>query len=998
MAKKKKRQKKKPVKQMGKITTGLWEQAFIVASLPQFVDCRISEWDAVTGGTQHRIGEWIGINGDLSHIMGLLANAQDIEAMNHMSSAQISSLLPYMKLEKKPTKEALELIPDLPKDPIEIKFDAFQSAQDILASRPKHAGIVDIRISQKGKWKDANHAGSEVDLKFTFDSMKTFSENQTGGVSFMDLIPGLDAMAKSAGTTTTLYQLILTVGWSSAYGSTDTLFSGPQGDSILQAISRSVRQYTLQYGGEHSIDILPEGSVELSIKYLPVAVARKREGMNAELREDIMGGPAAPSFVAIKEEIQDLEKTLDTEKQQMTEIYTKINKAKQDLHAEKRKMLSEAMRAKKADEDKGLTEEEKQAKAVQEALDAKSGNWYGTELDKIEAQADAFAASYVYDPDAETEDVGFWGATFDGDEIQDAFVDKMFGNMSKSELKEKMDEFHKNFQAGIDVDQGKLLEHQSTIKKTMEAIAEKKKFNTSEGLLNDRYSNLVRQMVEDGTMRYLDISAYEQKKAFSARKSTMDAASKKFREKVLPDLLYEGALIDFTFEPAMLTEEQIKELSDHATQSGESLLAYPKNTFKGPGQVRYLTDSTAPMLQNLNPRKRRVYYFYLGDMLDIVMQNWYKHVDNTSAGESHRQDRLRESLVLGNFYYVQKKGKKEVATAYHMGDFPISFYAFNDWFVSNFVRRGVNNISLSYFLSTLADEFFNSHPALVKTKENQVGPFLNSKLPDQPFEMVYDYIATDGQIPRGMDQRQAGGLYEASSGFFQNMFKAQKEDSNEPSIVQQYGYHFFGPSVGDTQVPPVPTYTLHMGSEHGFLKSVKYNKTGGGKAARTLRIVEGGPKSKLGMPGQYDVSVEMLGAAFAQPNQIFDLNNNVFGIIGGRETLDTTLPRILRITEVEHKISNGEFTTSLKCFPTGQVPRKYINHAGEVIGEFERPGVANKKNKKKNKSKKAPHAGGTDPKGKKSKAQIKADALEAAKKARKKGDKTGASKVAEGGK
>lgn len=54
-------------------------------------------------------------------------------------------------------------------------------------------------------------------------------------------------------------------------------------------------------------------------------------------------------------------------------------------------------------------------------------------------------------------------------------------------------------------------------------------------------------------------------------------------------MLYEGAMIDFNYEPAMLTEEQIKELSDHATQSGESLLAYPKSTFKGPGQVRYLT-------------------------------------------------------------------------------------------------------------------------------------------------------------------------------------------------------------------------------------------------------------------------------------------------------------------------------------------------------------------------------------------------------------------------
>ena len=86
----------------------------------------------------------------------------------------------------------------------------------------------------------------------------------------------------------------------------------------------------------------------------------------------------------------------------------------------------------------------------------------------------------------------------------------------------------------------------------------------------------------------------------------------------------------------------------------------------------------------------------------------------------------------------------------------------------------------------------------------------------------------------------------------------------------------------------------------------------------------------------------------------FDLNNNVFGIVGGRETLDTTLPRILRITEVEHKISNGEFSTSIKAFPTGQVPRKYINQAGEVIGEFERPGVATKSTKKKNKGKKKP--------------------------------------------
>ena len=95
---------------------------------------------------------------------------------------------------------------------------------------------------------------------------------------------------------------------------------------------------------------------------------------------------------------------------------------------------------------------------------------------------------------------------------------------------------------------------------------------------------------------------------------------------------------------------------------------------------------------------------------------------------------------------------------------------------------------------------------------------------------------------------------------------------------------------------------------------------------------------------------------------IFDLNNNVFGIVGDREALDTTLPRILRILNVEHKISNGQFTTSLDCVPTGQVPRKYINAAGEVIGDFDRPGVASKTNKSKNKSKKKKSNGGSNPK------------------------------------
>ena len=934
---KKKRQKRKPVKQMAKITTGLWEQAFLVANMPQFIDARLSEWDFNSDGQHLRIGEWIGISGDMSQIMGMMTTAQDVETLNSMNSAQISSLVPYIKIEKKPTKAALETIPNLSPDPQEIPFKSFQNAQDILASRPKYSGLVDIRIMHKSKFgKSANMAGCEVELKFMFDSMKTFSENQTAGISFMDLIPGLDAMAKTAGTATELYQLILTIGYANPWGSADSLFSGPMGREQMNSIARSIRQYNLQNSGEHDISIGPEGQVELTIKYKPTAFSRKTSGLNSELREDILGPSKAPSFAEIQEEIKELEEELETEKGKAQDLYKNINRAKQDLYAKKRQELEEILRAEKSTE--GMTPEQKKALEYE-----------------IKMQADAFAQSYNPPTDTEDEEEKVDYYEFDGDEFQDAILNKIFDE--GSDLKQKMDEFHEKFEQDISAQHGDLLKSQAKIKSITQQISDKNKANVSEGILNDRYSNLVRQMVTDGTMRYLDISVENQKKAVAGRKSQMKAAAKKFREEVLPDLIYEGSKIDYSKIKAVggetFTEKAVEEVVQKSKEEKDSAIAYPKTTLNTPSQVK---SGVADLATSLGGGDRRIYYFYLGDLLDIVMENFYRDAKKTSAGAPHLNDRLRESLVLGNFYYVIKEGKDpskfEKATAYHMGDFPISFYAFNDWFVSTFVRRGINNISLSLFLSELADEFFNSHPSISQVKQNSVGPFLNPSLPDQPFHMSYTFVESDGQIPRGMDQRQLGGLYDINTEFFRKMLGAQKTDSNEPSKAQKYGYHFFGPSPIDSQVPPVPTYTLHLGSAYGFLKSVKYNKKGGGKALRTMRIKEGGPGSKLGLPGSYTVQIEMLGAPFAEPFQIFDMNNNVFGLQSDREVLDTTLPRILKIMSVEHKISNGSFTTSLECIPTGMVPRKYVTASGEVIGDFDRPGVASKSNKKKNKSKK----------------------------------------------
>jgi len=43
------------------------------------------------------------------------------------------------------------------------------------------------------------------------------------------------------------------------------------------------------------------------------------------------------------------------------------------------------------------------------------------------------------------------------------------------------------------------------------------------------------------------------------------------------------------------------------------------------------------------------------------------------------------------------------------------------------------------------------------------------------------------------------------------------------------------------------------------------------------------------------------------------------------------LPRLLRVSEVTHKISSGDFTTSIKCRAVGTTYRKYMDSRGDEL-------------------------------------------------------------------
>tara|TARA_Y100001973_G_C5204878_1_gene340705 strand:- start:2513 stop:5383 length:2871 start_codon:yes stop_codon:yes gene_type:complete len=919
---KSKRQNKKSMEQLGKVSTGLWEQSFLIANMKQFVAARISEYEDEVGDRSYRIGEWVGVHGDLRQMMGLFAQAQDVEAFNNLSAAQLSSLKPLIRIEKRPTQAALEIMPELTSEPQEIVMQSYTSTADILNSRPKWAGLVDVVIQEKAQSRGTNMAGSVVDLKFKFDSMATFVENQNMGVSFMDLIPGKDALSKTAGESSTLYEVLLTIGWQPVenQASADILFPGQTGRIIMDSISRAVKRYTLQDAGEFDINIQDDGSVELSVKYFPIAAARKREGRHAQLREDILGGPAGPNFKELRDEMQKLQENLEAEKATLKDNNKKINTAREQLRQEQRKLLEDELRNKKSSEDLAAMSDEERAEFEQQIA------------------GQAFKLSNEYEPPGTNPEAGEEpsGFVFDGDKLQEFILD----GGEAAELKQKLDDQWTKFeddQMDMQFENEDLLEN---IRDFQNRIAELKSWNLSEGILNDRYSNLVRQMIDDGTMRFVEITAAEQQKAFAGSDKQQNEAAQKFRNDKLMDLIYKGGAMD-TIESGQETTinssqvelaEILKDLEEKsAGELGESAVGNPKSKTKIPSQVRQAESLAAKDTNN-----RRIYYFYLGDMLDIVMKNWYNQAETVSAGDIWKQTRKRESLILPSFYYSEKVGKKIDNLVFHMGDFPISFYAFNDWFVSSFIRKGISNISLSAFLASLAEDFFNQHPSIINASSNQSGPFLNSTLPDQPFEMMYDFMTTKGQVPRGQAQREVGGFFKVSDDFFRSIFKA-KGDSGAMAAMgvgatPDYGYHFFGPAPVENQIPPVPTFSLHLGSAKAFLKNVKYTRRNDNKYLKEMKRRQGtNPSNKLGVPTTYDVEINMLGAPFMECQQIFDLNNNVWGLVGGKETLDDIMPRIMTVLEVEHKISNGEFTTSITATPSVLEPRRWFDLDGVCI-------------------------------------------------------------------
>ena len=903
-----------------KLTDSKWEQSFLISYLPEFVKARTTYYT----GDVDRLGEFVGIYGNQADMLGLMVDANIVESFSNLTSAQASALIPKITLQKVATPEVLKLFPEAPKM-IPIKFADHVDVRAIMDK--KHhmingAGIKDITIIRKlAKRGPSAGARAEVDITFQFDSMETFVHNQRHGISFLDLIPTAHASAKTAGRKDVLYHLRLTFGYQTPLDASGMVFTGLQGRRAMAAVDDMNRSFQLMYGGKHDIQVLDNGGVELKLKYL--TTSEVLEGSEAQQRSDILGkGVGLPSKEQ-QEERQNKEEELRKAEQEATDLHKKGEKIEADYQKTIQTEMEEYQRRMKGFEMAAFLGDVEDKQTALSKKDWSGAANYGKQYI---ADKDLIDAKYRNQQDVDEEAPDF-------EEFQKV----------KQQLQDKLKSAAASRNAALEKQRQSVSLQERVVHKLHQDLANLTSGANHVNVLEGRYASLVAELHSTERLYCLDLTPKEISDYSAKRQSDQFKKYKEFKGKLSERLDGKPPEHNFKISDDKKTNDILKYVHDMlarliGTDTSQEASAKAKDPLNG-GHMR----------------DKRIYYFYFGDLVDIAMRNFYGNAESATGGsdKSVKNDRINTlNMMLGDFYYTTSSGKdtkdrkgmekKDEATAYNMMDFPISLTSFSRFFVDRFIRQGVEHIPVELFFSEIANYFF-AQPVFTAPEKNSFGPLLNPKLHAQRWNFEFAEFASTVKLHRGFAQKiLKQSLYDMNTDEMKKMF-IKSGGQNEEII---YSYLTVGPGTS-SDMPTVPLFTIFMGHANSFIKHVKYNAASGNKRSRTTRIHKAKKEGK-GMPkftpaASYDVAIDLMGAPFFEPNMCFELNNNVFGtntystedgyhaLTKDGDDLLEILPRILRVSEVTHKISASEFITSLKCRPTGLSFKKFMDSRGDEL-------------------------------------------------------------------
>lgn len=336
-------------------------------------------------------------------------------------------------------------------------------------------------------------------------------------------------------------------------------------------------------------------------------------------------------------------------------------------------------------------------------------------------------------------------------------------------------------------------------------------------------------------------------------------------------------------------------------------------------------DTSAEELRKLLITKQEgriiVPYFYLGDLLDYVLE-----ISNSSAvGEekinlllgSFVYERIKKNAIKNTLFFDFDEWKEEndkaVSIITSLGDIPISLEGFLAWIQEEIVSRRRSKMSLKTFLSTFLNKFLVG--ALTPTAFGQQFIVANPKIDMH----IFNAVESGGQDPLHTSDGQVT-LEQIST-----LDQAKKYENTENLKVIPYLYvQVFYSDVEDRYVINEAKnsrngiYHLKVGIDRGLTKEINFSKDDMPSMA-VLNYSQQGTLNPQVLRAPYNAEVKMIGNTVFKPGSMVYVDPSfTLSIPDTKSEMITTLDEIglggfYIVVRTNNSISPGKFSTTMAC-------------------------------------------------------------------------------------
>jgi hypothetical protein len=323
--------------------------------------------------------------------------------------------------------------------------------------------------------------------------------------------------------------------------------------------------------------------------------------------------------------------------------------------------------------------------------------------------------------------------------------------------------------------------------------------------------------------------------------------------------------------------------------------------------------------------KMRIYYFYLGDLIESVFDIIYnrpvtKDGSKMATNSETRNKKLYEKLkmILGPFSYYNPLEQKSASI--QMADIPISLNYFNAWFYDNVVKRQLDNYVLRQLLSDLCSKLLSN-----VLSPKRIGVLAQSK----SYKIRIQSLNTNENSNFNQEWLERRNQSKPRYDINELDLVGIKEKTLPTKNISEWLYMYVVGEVEDFLATEsrndesfnarknIPRY--YIGGQTGLIKNVSFARTQiPFKFEAALTDQSKTTRNNLLFQDKYDANVELFGNPTLKPGMLIYLDPRGLGL-GNINTVTKTgfqyqlgIGGYYRVVRVTNDIGDGIFTTSIQ--------------------------------------------------------------------------------------